>query len=169
MKCPNCGSDIIEGAHFCDTCGAPTSIAVPEPSISDASIPDSSSSIPPPSPIYEPEPVIQPAEPDPQPVLHYEVVSPPEEKIMGINSSSIGTVSLVLGIVGIVFSCVGCGGILSILGAIAGFLSLKTSSKKTGTIGLILSGLGLIVTLVFVCIYLLFIFRSAMPGNTFNP
>ena len=73
-----------------------------------------------------------------------------------------GNIALGLGGAGCLFSVIGCGGLISILGLIAGFLSLKTSGRRFGTIGLVLSGLGLIVTLVMMCIIIYFF----MQGNS---
>jgi hypothetical protein len=211
MKCPNCGSDVSEGARFCDTCGAPISTTVPDnsaaSSVQDASIPDSSdatisntasldadsatgnipdasipdttsadavipdlstpdlsSGIPAPSPEYQPEPAAQPAEPAPERVLHYEVVTPADQSNAG-KTSSLGITSLILGIAGIIFSCVGCGGILSVIGLITGYLSLKTAGRQNGIIGLILSGIGLIISIVAICIIAVLAITSFSSGN----
>ena len=176
MKCPNCGSDVNEGARFCDTCGAPLTTSVPDASTPDQPAPEapisvegnpepSSPDIPEPSPRYETDPAVPPVEPEPQRVLHYDVVTPSSETVTGPAPSSIGTVSLVLGIVSILLSCVGCGGVISIAGLITGYLSRKTTSKQGGTIGMILSAIGLIVTIVFVCIFLVATIASIMNGN----
>lgn len=159
MKCANCNSDLPEGATICPACGAPVKATVP-----DATPVDLDTELPPPSPEYQPDPDVPPYQPPAEPVTKVEIVTGPVNTT-GTNNSSLGTISLVLGIIGILFSCLGCGGILSIAGAITGYLSLKTTSRQTGTIGLIISGLGIIATLVFVCIYLFAFLSSVMSGN----
>ncbi len=79
---------------------------------------------------------------------------------MGIEAKTFSLAALGLGIAGVVFSCVGCGGLLSLLGLIAGVMSLKTSGRQTGLIGVILSIIGLLVTLVFLCLYAFAYFGS---------
>jgi hypothetical protein len=63
-----------------------------------------------------------------------------------------GTITLVLGIAGLALSCVGCGGILGLAGVILGFLGMNKFPDNKGKIGLILSGLSIIVALLVVCV-----------------
>lgn len=177
MKCNHCGSDLIPGARFCDSCGAPvgeaaaaglstepapqTGFKTEEPFVqAPPYTPSSQTSKPSP---YTSSPAQAPKPPSYTPQVSYSSSQPnvaqvfqPGEKIMGLPAEHIGIITLVLGGVGLLFSCVGCGGIFSILGLITGFLSLKTPERKKGTIGMILSGLGLLVSLIMVCIFLFF-------------
>lgn len=81
-----------------------------------------------------------PAAPTPNPV---QMVAPPKK------SSGLAVASLVLGIVGLLLSCVGIGGILGIIGLALGIISL---AKKNDGKGMAIAGVVLcsITTLIFV-------------------
>jgi hypothetical protein len=76
------------------------------------------------------------------------------EKILGLPAEQMGNIALGLGGAGCLFSIIGCGGLFSLLGLIAGFISLKTPGRQNGIIGMVLAGLGLVVALVFLCLIL---------------
>ncbi len=163
MKCQSCNSELVAGARFCDKCGAPVQELWSPPQAG----PDMTSEpvagdtpvapfTPPPSP--DPAPFqfptnpadFQPAADDAPPTP----VNPPAsgDKFVGMQRSQLGTITLILGILGLVFSCVGCGGLPAIAGLITGFASLKSSSDSKGKIGLVLSGLGLIIAIIVTCV-----------------
>jgi hypothetical protein len=79
---------------------------------------------------------------------------------MGLPAAQMGNIALGLGGAGCLFSVVGCGGLISVLGLVAGFLALNTSGRRNGTIGLVLSGLGIIVTLIMLCGFLFFFLQA---------
>jgi hypothetical protein len=165
MKCPYCESDQIDGAQVCTACGSPLAGNSPNASTS-----ESATQIPQPDPLFEPDPVVQADTPPAQMVTNFDIIPPPGNNAPGMApSSSIGLISLILGIIGLILSCVGCGGLISIVGAITGFISLKTSSRSKGIIGIILSGLGLVVSLIVVCLFLVLIFYQAKSGNIIAP
>ena len=70
-------------------------------------------------------------------------------KIMALASVSFGLMSLCLAIIP------ACGGFASILGVASGFYSLKLENGKTALFGVIISGLGVIITIVY-ALFLLF-------------
>jgi hypothetical protein len=87
------------------------------------------------------------------------------EKILGMPADQMGNIAIGLGGAGCLFSVVGCGGLISVLGLIAGFLALKTTGRRNAMIGLVLSGLGIIVTLIMLCGFLFFFLqRSGSSG-----
>lgn len=74
---------------------------------------------------------------------------PRQNKFFALMSASLGLLSLCAAIVPI------CGGILSVLGLILGFVSRKTDEGKTAVVGIILSTLGLLISITYaVFIYL---------------
>jgi hypothetical protein len=64
-------------------------------------------------------------------------------KILALASPALGVMSLCLALIPV------CGGIASILGIIFGLYSLKTEQNKTALAGVIISGLGLLMTIVY--------------------
>ncbi len=64
-------------------------------------------------------------------------------KFLSIASAALGLISLCLAIVPI------CGGITSMLGIVFGLFSLKTENNKTALVGVILSALGLLITIIY--------------------
>ena len=64
-------------------------------------------------------------------------------KFLTLASAALGVMSLCLAIVPV------CGGIASILGIVFGLYSLKTEHSKTALAGVIISGFGLLVTIVY--------------------
>jgi hypothetical protein len=67
---------------------------------------------------------------------------------LALASAALGLMSLCLAIVPV------CGGVASVLGVVLGLYSLKTEHNKTALAGVIISGLGILVTVV----YALFLF-----------
>ncbi len=176
MNCAHCNAELEPGAKFCDNCGAPVETT---PAQETFLIPNPSAPQDLPSPEEQPgapaeqaepyQPAPQAYSPAPEPAAYipagsYSSLSM-EEKVMGVGAKTFGLIALGLGIAGVVFSCVGCGGLLSILGLIAGIMSLKTSGRQTGLIGLILSIIGLLVTLVFLCLYAFAYIGSVRSGS----
>ncbi len=176
MNCAHCNAVLEPGAKFCNNCGAPVETTPAQETlfVRDASahqdLPSSGESPSTPQDLLSSEETpgeleeqalpYEPASqaysrPEPAAYVPAGASTPPpaEEKVMGMEAKTFGLVSLGLGIAGIAFSCVGCGGLLSLLGLIAGVISLKTSGRQTGRIGMILSVIGLLVTLVFLCLY----------------
>ena len=70
-------------------------------------------------------------------------------KFLSLASAALGVMSLCLAIVPI------CGGVTSVLGIVLGLFSLKTENSKTALAGVILSALGLLITIVY-SLFLLF-------------
>ena len=64
-------------------------------------------------------------------------------KFLSLASASLGVMSLCLAIVPL------CGGVASVLGIVFGLFSLKTESSKTALVGVIISILGIVVTIVY--------------------
>jgi len=64
-------------------------------------------------------------------------------KLLSLASASLGLISLCLAIIPV------CGGVVSLLGIIFGLFSLKSENSKTALIGVIVSALGLLVTIVY--------------------
>lgn len=64
-------------------------------------------------------------------------------KFLNLASASLGVMSLCLAIIPV------CGGIASVLGIVFGLYSLKTEHNKTALAGVIISGFGLLVTVVY--------------------
>jgi hypothetical protein len=173
MKCVHCYSDLVEGAKFCDSCGAPVAETPQQP----PAVPYTANYLGE-EPAAAPQPPVVSYPPAPQNPVNDPFQSPfgsaqanagsvppapygvppaarqSGEKILGIPAENMGTVALGLGGAGCLLSFIGCGGLISLLGLIAGFLSLKTEGRKNGTIGLVLSGLGLIVALAMTCVLL---------------
>jgi len=75
--------------------------------------------------------------------------------------------SLILGILSLCAS-VGwfCGGPLSIVGLILGFLGRKPASKGLATAGIILSAVGLVLTVIFFILGI--VFRGPILNNIYN-
>ena len=72
-----------------------------------------------------------------------------QNKFLALMSASLGLVSLCAAIVPI------CGGILSLLGLILGLVSRKSDSEKMAAAGIVLSTLGLLISITFaVFVYL---------------
>jgi hypothetical protein len=70
-------------------------------------------------------------------------------KFLALASAALGLMSLCLAIIPV------CGGTASIIGILAGLFSLKTENTRTALAGVILSGLGVVVTIVY-ALFLLF-------------
>lgn len=64
-------------------------------------------------------------------------------KFLAIASPALGLMSLCLAIIPV------CGGIASVLGIVLGLYSLRTEHSKTALAGVIISGLGVLVTIVY--------------------
>ena len=64
-------------------------------------------------------------------------------KFLSLASASLGVMSLCLAIVP------ACGGAASILGVVLGLYSLKTEHSQTALAGVIISGLGVLITIVY--------------------
>ena len=162
MNCANCNAELEPGAKFCDSCGAPVEVSPAQETLLMQE--PGESRVPPPAPAFSAEPAQQAYPPPPEPAAYFSAEpyasSTSPEKVMGMEASTFGIVTLGLGIASLLFSCVGCGGLISILGIIAGIMSLKTSGRQTGMIGLILSIIGLLISLVILCIYLFAIVGS---------
>ncbi len=150
MKCSFCDHELQPGAQVCEACGAPVEEPRTDP-FDLGGLPSTPVESAPPLPAFTlPEtPPIPPAYP-PSPFS----AAPSERTIFGLPASQTGVISLVLGILGIALSCIGCGGLLSLLGLAAGYLSLKTSSRQNGIIGMVLSSIGLVLTLALLCLLL---------------
>ena len=156
MKCPNCNAELEANAKFCDSCGAPVQ-AQSEPVV----MPSAATAYMPPAPPPAPAAAYTP------PAGAYTASGVSGAKVLGfIDADKAGLVALILGIAGVVLSCVGCGGLISIFGVIVGILALKTPDRQKGMIGLILSGLGILITLILGCI-LLFYFISNSSGSSY--
>ena len=69
-------------------------------------------------------------------------------RFLALASAALGTMSLCLAIIP------ACGGVLSILGVVLGLYSLKVENSGTAKVGVIVSGLGILITVV----YMLFVF-----------
>ena len=74
-------------------------------------------------------------------------------KFMALASAALGLMSLCLAIVP------ACGGTASVLGVLAGLFSLKTENTKTALAGVILSILGVVITIVY-ALFLYFFKKS---------
>jgi|SRR5215208_5095902 len=70
-------------------------------------------------------------------------------KFLALASAALGLMSLCLAIIPV------CGGTASLIGILAGLFSLRTENTKTAIAGVILSGLGVVVTIVY-ALFLLF-------------
>ncbi|MBE0697910.1 MAG: hypothetical protein IH586_13390 [Anaerolineaceae bacterium] len=181
MKCSSCDGELVPGARFCDACGAPVEDAAAQPRVRvdpAARIEPAAQTEPgqPPSP-YDAFSAAPASPPSQAPAAAYtppgggysnmysdaSSAAPSGEKILGMPAEQMGTIALGLGGAGCLFSVVGCGGLISVLGLIAGFLALKTTGKRNATIGLVLSGLGIIVTLIMLCGFLFFFLQAS--GN----
>jgi len=64
-------------------------------------------------------------------------------KFLSIASAALGLMSLCLAIIPV------CGGVASILGIVLGLYSLKTEHTQTALACVIISGLGILVTIVY--------------------
>jgi hypothetical protein len=64
-------------------------------------------------------------------------------KFLSLASASLGVMSLCLAIVPL------CGGVASVLGIVFGLFSLKTENSKTALAGVVISALGILVTIVY--------------------
>lgn len=172
MKCSHCDSELVPGAKFCDSCGAPVGASAAD-APSAAPLASQESVYQPDEPFVQAPPYTPPVQtakpPAYAPPVSFASSQPAangafqaSEKIMGFPAAQMGTITLVLGGVGLLLSFVGCGGLLCVLGLVAGFLSLKTSGRSNAIIGMVLSGLGLIISLVMACI---FIFSFIASGS----
>ncbi len=148
MKCQYCGSDLKPGGQFCEQCGGQVS-------------PDTGS-----SPIYPPANPVPPAQfapppsftPTPPPPVNPPAyvpnnppvyTPPPAQPASGTNSADIfAIVSLVLGIISLCASFGGwCGLPFPVLGGIFGFLGLNSRNRTFAIIGLVLSGISILLIL----------------------
>ena len=73
-------------------------------------------------------------------------------KFLALASAALGVMSLCLAIVPV------CGGVASVLGVVLGLYSLKTENTQTALAGVIISGLGFLVTVIYALF--LFIFQK---------
>jgi len=64
-------------------------------------------------------------------------------RFLSLASAALGLMSLCLAIVPL------CGGVASVLGVIFGLFSLKTENSKTAVAGVVISALGILVTIVY--------------------
>ena len=74
-------------------------------------------------------------------------------RFMALASAALGLMSLCLAIIP------ACGGTASVLGVLAGLFSLKTENTKTALAGVILSILGVVITIVY-ALFLYFFKKS---------
>lgn len=65
MKCPNCGSELRDGARFCAECGARLSVAPPDATACESAAPDATRAMPAAGPSPAPAPARQEAPADP--------------------------------------------------------------------------------------------------------
>ena len=112
-------------------------------------------------PVPAPVPMSEPFPPATAPVPGY--VSTPAP----VSGKGLAIASLILGILSLCAS-VGwfCGGPLSIVGLILGFLGRKPASKGLATAGIILSGVGLVLTVIFFILGI--VFRGPILNNIYN-
>jgi len=84
-----------------------------------------------------------------------------------VSGKGLAIASLILGILSLCAS-VGwfCGGPLSIVGLILGFLGRKPASKGLATAGIILSAVGLVLTVIFFILGI--VFRGPILNNIYN-
>jgi len=169
MRCTSCGSEITPGALICGACGAPVDSAQP----SDPSEPAAPAEQE--VPAEQPEPKTgQTVEPPPAsaipeitgPARSTSPNSPAGDRILGMPTGVAGNVALGLGGAGCLLTPFGCGWIFSILSLVVGILALKTAGRRNATIGLVLGGLGLALTLVAVCGVIAYLIFSVPSGNT---
>jgi hypothetical protein len=71
-------------------------------------------------------------------------------KFLAIASAAFGIMSLCLAIIP------ACGGITSVLGIACGIFSMRTENSRTALVGVILSGLGIVITLVYALFVIFF-------------
>jgi hypothetical protein len=64
-------------------------------------------------------------------------------KFTSITSASLGLMSLCLAIIPV------CGGAVSLLGILLGYSSLRVEHTTTAVVGVVLSGLGLLIVIVY--------------------
>ena len=64
-------------------------------------------------------------------------------RIFSLASAALGLISLCAAIIPV------CGGIASLLGILLGFSSLKTEHSKTAVAGIVISALGLLITITY--------------------
>ena len=95
------------------------------------------------------------------------VSSPVSTTAPASDKKGLAIVSLILGILSLCAS-VGwfCGGPISVVGLILGFLGRKSSGKGLATAGIILSAVGLLLTVIFIILSL--IFRGPILNNIYN-
>jgi hypothetical protein len=84
-----------------------------------------------------------------------QIQSTPAPAAASSGSKGLAIASLVLGILSLCAS-VGwfCGGPISIVGLVLGFLGRKSAGKSMATAGIILSAIGLVLTIVFLIVRL---------------
>lgn len=70
-------------------------------------------------------------------------------RFLAIASASLGLLSLCLAIIP------ACGGVASVLGVVLGLYSLKTEHNKAAIVGVVISSLGILITVVY-ALFLLF-------------
>ena len=75
----------------------------------------------------------------------YNSLDPQERtyKYMAIISAALGIISLFAGLIPI------CGSTIGLLGIGAGYYGMKSESRKTATVGIVLSSLGIITSLTY--------------------
>ena len=71
-------------------------------------------------------------------------------KFLALASAALGVMSLCLAIIP------ACGAVTSVLGILAGLFSMKTENTKTALAGVVLSILGIVVTIVYTLFLYLF-------------
>ena len=64
-------------------------------------------------------------------------------RLLAIASPALGLMSLCLAIIPV------CGGVTSVVGIVLGLYSLRTEHSKSALAGVIISGLGIVVTIVY--------------------
>lgn len=104
----------------------------------DVNNPQPEQPIAPPPPVYQQQPIPPQYQPPMQPA------QPKDKKGMAIGS-------LILGIVSIVFGCIPF--VPSIIGIILGALSTKSSGKTMAIIGIVLSGIGILVSIFWIFVW----------------
>jgi len=71
-------------------------------------------------------------------------------RFSSLASAALGLISLCVAIIPV------CGGVASILGILLGFSSLKTEHSKTAIAGIVISALGLLITITYTMFLLFF-------------
>jgi hypothetical protein len=168
MQCAYCGATLKPDEKVCSQCGAEVAPANPPAApFQEESIPEAFPYAEPGAQMAEtsePVTVTEPATPAPMPLA--DIAGAAAISAPGSSRSVLAVASLVMGTLSLCSSFFAlCGAPISVIGIILGIMSLKSSKRGLAVAGIALSGLGLLMAILFTLLMGVMGYFSSLPGK----